>query len=116
MGALLVFPAFALHILNSVWVAIVFGILSTRFRDIGRLLTTSGAVECSSLTPIIWSADGLSSTTHESSSRLKIVEINPMFHYLEVAREAVAGATTSSSITGRSCLVVRLSAGCWHCL
>ena len=41
MGALLVFPAFALYILNSVWVAIVFGILSTRFRDIGQLLTTS---------------------------------------------------------------------------
>lgn len=89
-GALLVFPAFALYILNSVWVAIVFGILSTRFRDIGQLLTTSVQLVFF-MTPIIWSADSLSSTTHESSSRLKIVEINPMFHYLEVARGPLLG-------------------------
>lgn len=89
-GVLLVFPAFALYILNSVWVAIVFGIMSTRFRDIGQLLTTSVQLVFF-MTPIIWSADSLSSTTHESSSRLKIVEINPMFHYLEVARGPLLG-------------------------
>lgn len=89
-GVLLVFPAFALYILNSVWVAIVFGILSTRFRDIGQLLTTSVQLVFF-MTPIIWSADSLSSTTHESPSRLKIAEINPMFHYLEVARGPLLG-------------------------
>ena len=35
--ALLVIPAIGLFVLNAVWVTIVFGVLSTRFRDIGEL-------------------------------------------------------------------------------
>ncbi|MDL9937674.1 ABC transporter permease [Gordonia sp. ABSL1-1] len=87
---LLVFPAIALYLLNAVWVAIVFGILSTRFRDIGQLLTTVVQL-IFFMTPIIWSTQSLGSTTGEESSRLRIVEINPMYHYLEIARGPLLG-------------------------
>lgn len=88
--ALLVFPAMLLYVLNAIWVTIVFGILSTRFRDIGQLLTTVVQLVFF-MTPIIWSAQSLSSKTGESSSRLKLVELNPMFHYLEIARGPLLG-------------------------
>ena len=88
---LLVIPALLLFVLNAVWVSIVFGILSTRFRDIGQLLTTVVRLVFF-MTPIIWSAQSLSSTkAGESSSRLRIVENNPMFHYLEISRGELLG-------------------------
>ncbi|AZG46777.1 galactan export ABC transporter permease subunit Wzm/RfbD [Gordonia insulae] len=87
---LLVIPAISLYVLNSLWVAIVFGILSTRFRDIGQLLTTVVQLVFF-MTPIIWTTQSLGKTTGETSSRLKIVELNPMFHYLEIARGPLLG-------------------------
>ncbi|MFT3716372.1 MAG: ABC transporter permease [Gordonia sp. (in: high G+C Gram-positive bacteria)] len=89
--ALLVFPAMALYILNAIWVTLVFGILSTRFRDIGQLLTTAVRLVFF-MTPIIWSAHTLGATGNtQASSRLKYVELNPMFHYLEIARGPLLG-------------------------
>ncbi|MEE4023891.1 ABC transporter permease [Gordonia sp. PKS22-38] len=87
---LLVIPAIALYVLNALWVAIVFGILSTRFRDIGQLLATVVQLVFF-MTPIIWTTKSLGSATGETSSRLKLVEINPMFHYLEIARGPLLG-------------------------
>ena len=83
-------PALVLYILNSIWVTIVFGILSTRFRDIGQLLTTAVRLVFF-MTPIIWTTTSLSNATGETSSRLKLVELNPMFHYLEIARGPLLG-------------------------
>ena len=88
--ALLVIPAIALLVLNSIWVAIVFGILTTRFRDIGQLLTTSVRLVFF-MTPIIWSATSLKKITGEGSTKAKIVEINPMFHYLQITRGPLLG-------------------------
>ena len=87
---LLVIPAIGLFVLNAIWVSIVFGILSTRFRDIGQLLTTVVQLVFF-MTPIIWSTQSLTSATGEESSRLKIVELNPMFHYLEISRGSLLG-------------------------
>ncbi|AUH67349.1 MULTISPECIES: galactan export ABC transporter permease subunit Wzm/RfbD [Gordonia] len=87
---LLVFPALLLYALNAVWTTIVFGIMSTRFRDIGQLLTTAVRLVFF-MTPIIWSAQSLSSTGADESSRLKLVELNPMYHYLEIARGPLLG-------------------------
>ncbi|GAA4681520.1 ABC transporter permease [Gordonia humi] len=88
--AFLVFPALALFVLNATWVTIVFGILSTRFRDIGQLLTTAVRLVFF-MTPIIWSAGTLDAAGDGGSSKLKFVEINPMFHYLEISRGPLLG-------------------------
>lgn len=90
----LVIPAIILYVLNGVWVCLVFGILSTRFRDIGQLLTTAVQLVFF-MTPIIWTTESLSSTTHQESSRLKLVELNPMYHYLDIARGPLLGQSVA---------------------
>ncbi len=89
----LVVPAIALYVLNAIWVAIVFGILSTRFRDIGQLLTTVVQLVFF-MTPIIWTTQSLGKTG-QSSSRLKLVELNPMYHYLDIARGPLLGQSVA---------------------
>ena len=89
-SVLLIFPAMVLLVLNSVWVSFVFGILSTRFRDIGQLLTTMVQLVFF-MTPIIWSAESLKHSAGSNSERVKLVEINPMFHYLEITRGPLLG-------------------------
>ncbi|WP_185091084.1 galactan export ABC transporter permease subunit Wzm/RfbD [Gordonia oryzae] len=88
--ALLAIPAVALFVINGVWVSIVFGILSTRFRDIGQLLTTAVQLVFF-MTPIIWTTENLGKQTGEKSERLKLVELNPMYHYLDIARGPLLG-------------------------
>ena len=86
----LIIPAMALFILNSVWVGLVFGTLTTRFRDIGQLLTTAVRLVFF-MTPIIWSTNSLHKVAGGSSSRARIVELNPMYHYLEITRGPLLG-------------------------
>lgn len=86
----LVIPAIALFVLNGIWVTIVFGILSTRFRDIGQLLTTAVQLVFF-MTPIIWTTSSLGRQTGQQSERLKLVELNPMYHYLEISRGPLLG-------------------------
>ncbi|WP_338837751.1 ABC transporter permease [Gordonia polyisoprenivorans] len=92
--ALLVIPAIALFVINGVWVSIVFGILSTRFRDIGQLLTTAVQLVFF-MTPIIWTTENLGKQTGEKSERLKLVELNPMYHYLDIARGPLLGESVA---------------------
>ena len=90
----LIVPAMILFVINSVWVAMVFGILTTRFRDIGQLLGTAVRLVFF-MTPIIWSASSLHKVTGEGSSRARIVEINPMYHYLEITRGPLLGESVA---------------------
>lgn len=91
-AALLVFPAVALFTLNAIWVTIVFGILSTRFRDIGQLLTTLVQLVFF-MTPIIWSPAVLSggNPNGEITGTMRLVELNPMYHFLEISRGPLMG-------------------------
>ena len=89
-----VIPGIALLVLNAVWVSIVFGILSTRFRDIGQLLATAVQLVFF-MTPIIWSATDLEKNVGADSSRVKLVQINPMYHYLEITRGPLLGESVA---------------------
>ena len=79
----------ALIMLNCVWVSFCFGILSTRYRDIGPLL---GAVVqlLFFMTPIIWNANTL--TAQGAGRWSKIIELNPLLHYLDIVRAPLLGA------------------------
>jgi len=86
--ALLFFPAMALYILNAVWITIVFGILSTRFRDISQLMSTIVQLVFF-MTPIIWM---ITPTMKQSmGTRTKLVELNPLYHYIEIGRAPLLG-------------------------
>ncbi|CCI84044.1 galactan export ABC transporter permease subunit Wzm/RfbD [Corynebacterium otitidis] len=86
---LLAVPALALFVLNGVWVATLFGILATRFRDITPLLESLVQL-CFYLTPIVWMTDTLEENA-ATAGRAKLAELNPFFHYLEVIRTPLIG-------------------------
>ena len=86
--ALLFFPAMGLFILTSIWITIVFGILSTRFRDISQLTTTVVQLVFF-MTPIIWMITP--KMAESMGTRAKLVELNPMYHYIEITRAPLLG-------------------------
>jgi ABC-2 type transport system permease protein len=86
---LAVIPALGLIVLNCIWVSIVFGILGTRFRDISPLLFSVVQL-LFFMTPIIWNESTLRSQGAGQWS--KLVELNPLLHYLDIVRAPLLGA------------------------
>jgi ABC-2 type transport system permease protein len=84
-----VIPALGLIVLNCIWVSLVFGIIGTRFRDIGPLLTSVVQL-LFFMTPIIWNDQTLA---QQGAGRWgKIIEFNPLLHYLDIVRAPLLGA------------------------
>jgi ABC-2 type transport system permease protein len=84
-----VIPALVLIMLNCIWVALVFGIIGTRFRDIGPLLNSVVQL-LFFMTPIIWNDRTLAA---QGAGRWgKIIEFNPLLHYLDIVRAPLLGA------------------------
>lgn len=87
---LLVIPALALLVINGVWVTLFFGIIATRFRDVAPLLDALTQL-LFYVTPIVWTTHTLVERGGEIAQQAKIVEINPLFHYLEIVRAPMLG-------------------------
>ena len=86
---LAVIPALGLIILNCVWVSLCFGILATRYRDIGPLLNSIVQL-LFFMTPIIWNEATLQAQA--AGQWATIVELNPLLHYLDIVRAPLLGA------------------------
>jgi ABC-2 type transport system permease protein len=84
-----VIPALGLIVLNCIWVSLVFGIVGTRYRDIGPLLFSVVQL-LFFMTPIIWNDQTLDRQGAGSWGR--IVELNPLLHYLDIVRAPLLGA------------------------
>ncbi|MCV7191815.1 galactan export ABC transporter permease subunit Wzm/RfbD [Mycolicibacterium brumae] len=82
-------PALFLLMLNAVWVALCFGILATRYRDIAPLLASVVQL-LFFMTPIIWNAETLQRQGAERWGT--IIELNPLLHYLDIVRAPLLGA------------------------
>ena len=80
----------AVLIVNGVWVAMLFGILATRFRDIAPLLDSLVQL-LFYLTPIVWTTQTLYEQGGEIADRARIAELNPLYHYLEIVRAPMLG-------------------------
>jgi ABC-2 type transport system permease protein len=87
---LTVIPALGLIVLNCVWVSLCFGILATRYRDISPLLFSVVQL-LFFMTPIIWN----DKTLHQQGADrwAKIIELNPLLHYLDIVRAPLLGDT-----------------------
>jgi homopolymeric O-antigen transport system permease protein len=84
-----VFPALLLIVLNCIWASLVFGIVGTRFRDIGPLLNSMVQL-LFFMTPIIWNDQTLEA---QGAGQWRwVVELNPLFHYLDIVRAPLLGA------------------------
>nr|WP_308252203.1 ABC transporter permease [Pseudonocardia sp. KRD291] len=86
---LLSLPAFALLMINGAWIAILAGILATRFRDIPPIIASMTQL-LFYLTPIVWSVD-LLSRNEAARERASLVELNPIFHFVEILRQPLIG-------------------------
>lgn len=88
---LLIFPAMALLIVNGAWVAMFFGIIATRYRDVSPLLEAMTQL-LFYVTPIVWMTDTLTEQGPEVAGRAKLALLNPLYHYMEVVRAPLIGA------------------------
>lgn len=80
----------AVLMVNGVWVAMLFGILATRFRDIAPLLDSLVQL-LFYMTPIVWTTQTLYEQGGEIADRARIAELNPLYHYLEIVRAPMLG-------------------------
>src|SRR6201987_4237697 len=87
--AIIYSQALALIVLNCIWVSLCFGILATRYRDIGPLLFSIVQL-LFFMTPIIWNDDTL--RQQGAGQWSKIVELNPLLPYLELVRAPLLGS------------------------
>ncbi|WP_104524838.1 galactan export ABC transporter permease subunit Wzm/RfbD [Blastococcus atacamensis] len=83
------FLAMALLIVNGTWVALLIGIVSTRFRDLPPV-TQSLVQLLFFLTPIVWMYDVLLDNP-AVAERARLVELNPLFHFVEIIRRPMLG-------------------------
>ncbi|MGY1639425.1 ABC transporter permease [Geodermatophilus sp. SYSU D00742] len=90
--ALAAIPAFALLVANGLWVALLAGIVSTRFRDLTPI-TQSIVQLMFFLTPIVWIYDDLLNSPNPAiAERARIAEFNPFLHFIEIVRAPMLGA------------------------
>ena len=86
----LVIPGMLLLIVNGVWVAMFFGMVATRFRDVAPLLEALTQL-LFYVTPIVWTTKTLTDQGGTVADRARIAELNPLYHYLEVVRAPLIG-------------------------
>jgi ABC-2 type transport system permease protein len=84
-------PAFALLAVNGAWVAMLFGIVTTRFRDLTPI-TQSIVQLMFFLTPIVWIYDDLLNSPNPAvAERARLAEFNPFLHFVEILRRPMLG-------------------------
>jgi ABC-2 type transport system permease protein len=83
--------AFVLLAVNGAWVALLFGIVTTRFRDLTPI-TQSIVQLMFFLTPIVWIYEDLVNSPNSAiAERARLVEFNPFLHYIEIIRQPMLG-------------------------
>ncbi|MGW6443542.1 galactan export ABC transporter permease subunit Wzm/RfbD [Lentzea sp. NPDC055074] len=89
---LLAIPGLALLTVNAVWVALLFGVISTRFRDIPPVVNSFINLVFF-MTPIVWDASILTKVTGggDAGWRVLVAELNPVYHFVEVVRAPLLG-------------------------
>jgi ABC-2 type transport system permease protein/lipopolysaccharide transport system permease protein len=80
---LYVVPGMFLVCVNVTWIALVLGILSTRYRDMQPIVAT-GVQIMMFATPIMWPVNSLNGATI-------IAEVNPLYHLIELVRAPMLG-------------------------
>ncbi|WP_425484480.1 ABC transporter permease [Haloechinothrix aidingensis] len=94
--ALMAFPAFGALALNGLWVVLLLGITSTRFRDVPQVIAAISSL-LFFMTPIVWSIDILAAKFPETGGgwRQYLYEFNPVYHFLEIIRAPMIGNVQS---------------------
>jgi ABC-2 type transport system permease protein len=89
-SSLLALPALAVIVLNGAWVAIVVGIIATRYRDVPPV-TASIVTLMFFMTPIVWDYEQLKNRAGSIGKRARLAELNPFLHFVEILRRPMIG-------------------------
>lgn len=92
-ASLLAIPGFVLVAINALWLAVLFGIISTRYRDIPQVINSLIQLAFY-LTPIIWSPDDLFASGKHSTAKLAL-DLNPLYHFVQIVRGPLIGQQVS---------------------
>lgn len=87
--ALTALPGFVLLALNGTWVALLFGIVSTRYRDIPQVINSFIQLVFY-LTPIVWSIDTVTAGDQHPWAKF-VLNLNPLYHYIQILRAPMIG-------------------------
>jgi ABC-2 type transport system permease protein len=82
---LLAVPAFVVLVVNGAWIAVLSGIVATRFRDIPPIIASLTQL-LFFMTPIVWSYERL-----KSNPLAAYIELNPVMHFVEILRQPLLG-------------------------
>ena len=103
-ATLLVFPGMLLILLNGAWVALLCGLICLRFRDVQPLVAS--IVQISMLiTPLFWPPETL-----VGARRSVFVDLNPLYHALDVVRAPLLGNVPSMITYG---VMLAMAIGGW---
>jgi ABC-2 type transport system permease protein len=94
--ALLAIPAFLLIVINGLWVTLLLGIVSTRFRDIPPVVQSFMQLFFT-MTPIIWTPDLLAGGAPGSWKAIveQLARLNPFYQFIEIFRAPLIGQVQS---------------------
>ena len=84
-SVLLILPGLFFIMATGAWVALLLGAVCSRFRDVRQLLTHVIQISLF-ITPIFWPEDLL-----QGMRRFLFVELNPLYHFVNVARAPLLG-------------------------
>lgn len=76
-------PALGLLLINGLWITLLFGLLSARFRDV-PLIVESVVQVLFFMTPVIWRPEML-------PDRALLLHLNPFYHMVEILRQPMLG-------------------------
>jgi ABC-type polysaccharide/polyol phosphate export permease len=99
VGALMALPGLALVVANQIWLSIVIGIVSTRYRDVPPLVQTIIPISMFA-TPIMWPASALKNARY-------VADLNPFYHLIQLVRAPLLGeqaALESWIVVGSMCI------------
>lgn len=83
MATLLFLPGLALLIINAVWLALLFGMVCARFRDVPQIVASLVQVVFF-ITPIIWKPELL-------GDRQDLAHLNPFYAFVDLLRAPLLG-------------------------
>lgn len=89
--ALLALPGLVLLLLNLTWVALVLGVLCTRYRDLAQMVGSVLQV-LFYLTPVMWMPGLL-----PERAGLFLLSLNPFYHWFETVRGPLLGHVPSTT-------------------
>lgn len=108
LNTLLFVPAFFIVSIISASAAMVFGIASSRFRDLPPLVDTLMQLSFY-VTPIVWTADTLAAQSNDRAKWITLLELNPFYHLVEIIRQPLLGQAIAADHWIGSGLIMVLS-------